>query len=72
MTIWDGGWPDQPEPEREDGWAESDDEQADGWKGGEPLNPGEEWKPEGWRQFPMGPEEEFYRRKQNEEEQDGS
>jgi hypothetical protein len=24
VTIWDGGWPDQSEPEREQSWSESD------------------------------------------------
>lgn len=49
MTIWDGGWPDQSEPERESEWVESE--------GDMPFlaDPGD------WRLGPMSPEEKMFR-----------
>lgn len=47
MTIWDGGWADQSEPERESEWHDSE-VAADSWRGGA--------QPEEWPEELAGPE----------------
>jgi hypothetical protein len=69
MTVWDG-YADQPEDELEQsGWAESDDDQADGWKG-EPDGEDDPFDPDGWRVGPMSPMKEMYREMLDEDDED--
>lgn len=71
MAIWDGGFADQPEGEREGAWHDPDDEDSDEWRGGEPVNQGDEWKTDGWRYWPMSPEERMWRDLLEDEDDEG-
>lgn len=62
MSVWDGGWPDQPEEEREweDEEIEDDDPPPESWRGDQHL--------EDWPEDLAGPEYWFFRRWEDDEE----
>ena len=73
VSIWDGGWTDQPEAEREGDWCIGDSEP---WRG-ENAPPeeefedeaGDKWKPNHWPRAELaGPEYKMFKRRQDEEE----
>lgn len=68
MAIWDGGFHDAPEDEREGEWEDSDDLEDDDapWRG--ELHLGED----GWRYAQPGPEEQMYRDIMDEDDEEGS
>lgn len=67
MCVWDG-CPMRPEDEREGeaSWHE-DDEAADAWRGGEPVDQGDEWKARDWTGTP---EERMHRELLDEGDED--
>jgi hypothetical protein len=71
VSIWDGGWADQPEAEREGDWCNGNPEP---WRG-EDSPPeeefddeaGDEWKPNHWPSAePAGPEYKMFQKRQRE------
>ncbi len=63
MSIYDGGWPEQPEDEREAKWQDSDDGDLP-WAPRDVSDP-EEWKPRDWTGTP---EERMHRDKLDDED----
>ena len=67
MTIYDGGWPEQPEDETEQKWQDPDDGDLP-WEPERTGKPGERWEPQTWPEEDAGPEYRFYKKRLEEGE----
>lgn len=68
MSIYEAGFNPRPEDEREqEAWNDPPDEAADEWRGGEPVNQGDDWKDAGWPEDDAGPEYWLYKNGPDEE-----